>query len=175
MKPGAGKSKGGDFERHVCKRLSLWLTQGRHDDCLWRSAMSGGRATIQLTEGVVNRTQGGDISAISLEGHELISRCLIECKFYADLNIVEGLVKGTGNLIAFWRRVVADARTYGKQPVLIARQNRLPTLAIVASGFRLFDEGKVPVLSSAGWNADFYLFEDAMAVRVVFKRGSRAR
>lgn len=169
MKSGAGKSKGSGFERHVCKRLSLWLTNGRSDDCLWRSAMSGGRATIQLSEGVVNRTQGGDVSAISPEGYELISRCLIECKFYANLNIVEGLVKGTGSLAAFWKRVVADAGIYGKRPVLVARQNRFPTLAIVPTDFDLFD-GE-PLLTSAKWGASFYLFEKVTECKVTFKRG----
>ena len=156
------------------RRLSLWISKGARDDLFWRSAISGGRATLQLKKGVVSLSQSGDVTAIALEGYPLCAQCLFEMKNYKNLNIVEGLIKGTGLLAAFWRKAVADAGIYGKQPVLIARQNHLPTLAIVPAGFRLFDEGKAPVLSSAGWNADFYLFEDATAVRVVFKRGSRA-
>ena len=79
MRPGMGKAKGSAFEREVCKKLSLWITDGKMDDCLWRSAISGGRATIAHRKGKVVR-QGGDICAVSLEGHVLTNKWYIENK-----------------------------------------------------------------------------------------------
>src|SRR6266850_1611917 len=95
-KPGFGKIKGGEFERYCCKRLSLFVTRGLRDDIFWRSAMSGGRATLQLKQEIINRAQSGDMTAISPEGYELCDKYLFEYKNYADLNIPQGLVKGTG-------------------------------------------------------------------------------
>ena len=52
-KPGYGKQKGGEYERTVCKKLSLWVSNGTRDDIFWRSAMSGGRATLQRKKGII--------------------------------------------------------------------------------------------------------------------------
>src|SRR5215216_6431446 len=38
--------KGPQWEREVCRALSLWVTNGERVDVFWRSAMSGGRATV---------------------------------------------------------------------------------------------------------------------------------
>ena len=55
MRKGGGKEKGSSFERLVCKRMSMWLSKGERDDLFWRSAMSGGRATVQLRDDIVDR------------------------------------------------------------------------------------------------------------------------
>ncbi len=77
MRPGGGHSKGASFERQVCRDLSLWLTEGKHDDCFWRSAMSGGRATVRFKKGRTSRSQAGDISPISGIGEKLTDLFLL--------------------------------------------------------------------------------------------------
>lgn len=165
MRSGAGKAKGNAFERDCCRKLSLWISDGERDDLFWRSAASGGRATfISRTSGGTRlaAAQAGDVTAIDLAGFPLAAQVVVECKFYKRLQIAEGLIKGTGSLVQFWHRVCAEAKTYGKQPVLIARQNLLPTLLIVRSDSLLFSG--VPILSSPAWDAKFYLFEEATRV-----------
>jgi hypothetical protein len=130
MRQGGGKAKGGSFERVVCKQLSLWLSQGARDDLLWRSAMSGGRATIQLRAGKVNLTQGGDVSAVGQGGFAFCEQTFIECKAYTDLQFGRSLVVGTGILARFWETAVKEAAKYGKRPLLIAKQNLYPVLAL---------------------------------------------
>ena len=162
MKTGGGKAKGGEFERYCCKRLSLWVTKGKRDDVFWRSAMSGGRATLQLRQEIVNMAQSGDMTAIAPEGYELCSLCLFEYKHYRDLKIANGLLKDTGFLAEFWRATVKAAARYDKAPVLICKQNLLPPIVLCAPGLKLF-RGP-PVMTIHSWNAAVYLFETATHV-----------
>ena len=128
MRNGGGKQKGAQFERDVCRRLSLWMSNGAHEDLYWRSAMSGGRSTVAAKYGKRLAAQAGDISCISPLGHALTDHFLIECKNYHNLNF-DGLIKGTGNLSRFWDETCVNAANYDKEPLLIAKQNQQPICA----------------------------------------------
>lgn len=54
-------AKGGDFERLVGPHLSLWWTGGRHDDTIWHTHGSGGRATTRRRAGKRTSGQAGDL------------------------------------------------------------------------------------------------------------------
>lgn len=162
MRSGGGKGKGSAFERYCCKRLSLYVTMGQRDDVFWRSAMSGGRATLQLRQDIINRAQSGDMTAIAPEGYALCDRCLFENKFYTNLAIPQGLLKGTGHLINFWRSTQKAAARYGKAPVLIAKQNLLPVIVLCPPGLALF-RGP-PVMTLHRLEAEVFLFEEATFV-----------
>jgi hypothetical protein len=129
-KAGGGKAKGASFEREVCKRLSLWVSEGKHSDLLWRSAMSGGRATVGAKAGVRNRTQGGDISAVGELGHDLIQRWSVECKHVKTLDLMQAMLNRQGALMKYWRQTKLDASRQRKLPLLIARQNHFPVLVV---------------------------------------------
>lgn len=128
MKQGGGKSKGSQFERDVCVALSKWITNGERIDCLWRSAMSGGRATV--SRGKVR--QAGDITAVSPEGHALTDIFYIECKAYKDINL-DCLVKGKGALLDFWMIASKEALSYQKQPMLIFKRNHWPVIVMLGA------------------------------------------
>ena len=127
MRPGGGAAKGADFERSVCKRLSRWLTRRLRDDLFWRTAMSGGRATMQRRKGHRAAAQVGDIGAIDKQGERLTSLFVIECKSYKDLHLTSLLqhVYAQDTIHAFWARCCRDAKDELKLPMLIARQNVL--------------------------------------------------
>jgi hypothetical protein len=125
-----GKLKGGSYERTVAKKLSLWLTNGKEEDCLWRSAMSGGRATVAHKKGIKNR-QAGDLAAVSPEGHLLTNKYFVECKAYKDLEIMQFFIKGKGLLAGFWKTTVKQARIHNREPMLIAKQNNVPELVFI--------------------------------------------
>lgn len=162
MKSGGGKAKGASFERGVCRRLSLWLSDGQSSDLLWRSAMSGGRATVQVNSGKINLTQSGDVSAVGYGAYAFCERTFIEVKHYRDLSISRGFVCGTGVLSNFWSVAQREADRYGKVPLLIARQNLYPTLAITRVGDRIFDSD--PMIELRHWPAWVYLFDNVTAV-----------
>jgi hypothetical protein len=124
-----GKVKGGAFERDISKALSLWITNGKRADTLWRSAMSGGRATIAFNKGERVR-QAGDITAVHPDGAPFVAQWYIECKFYKNLEIQSSIISGRGKLFTFWNKTVIEARKHNRSPMLIAKQNLVPILVL---------------------------------------------
>jgi hypothetical protein len=128
---GGGKSKGTAFERVLCVKLSLWVTDGQRKDVFWRSAISGGRATRRRLKGEVVRVQFGDICAIDPLGYPLTDVFLVECKHYKNLQITSFLLSNTGLLAKFWAKAKDEAVEYGRRPMLIAKQNNFPTFVLL--------------------------------------------
>lgn len=133
MRQGGGKQKGSSFERLVCVKFSLWLSDGKNEDLLWRSSMSGGRSTVAAKKGKRLAAQAGDISSIHTLSAPLTNKFLIECKTYRLMNY-EGLLTGRGNLLKFWHETRVEAKKYGKLPLLIAKQNQQPVTACLTPG-----------------------------------------
>ncbi len=148
MRKGGGKGKGSSFERETCVKLSRWISDGKHEDLLWRSAMSGGRSTVASKLGKRLAAQAGDITAIHPLGQPLIKHFLIECKHYRSLDF-EGLITGKGQLVNFWQVALKQAAIYNKQPILIAKQNRFPTvICMTREGYADIFMNVVPTLLS---------------------------
>lgn len=132
MRDGGGKAKGSSYEREVCVLLSKWISSNQREDIFWRSATSGGRATVAHKKGVKLASQVGDISCIDPIGSHFMSAFAIECKFYANLDY-HGLITGKGKLLSFWAEINEQAGRYNKLPILFARQNRLPSTVCLTS------------------------------------------
>jgi hypothetical protein len=170
MRPGGGKAKGAAFERQICKQLSLWMSHNKREDLFWRSAMSGGRATLLTKQGRCASAQEGDISAIHNQGMPLTALFVIECKRVRDLNVASSLFLRVGLYRTFWLEVQGKAERSGKLPMLVWQQNRWP-----------------PYVSLSHLGADVFfpalprqaaLFEDALLVplaRLLTVRQPRAR
>jgi len=73
-------SKGAQFEREICRMLSLWWTKGQRDDVFWRTSQSGGRATFRMQKGLRTFGSYGDIAAIDPIGLPLLQEWTIELK-----------------------------------------------------------------------------------------------
>jgi hypothetical protein len=127
-----GQGKGQAFERETCVKLSEWISKGTRRDLLWRTAMSGGRATLGAKRGQKHRSQSGDISAIDPLGARLTEYFCIECKFYADLNLT-GMWFGRGFLYDVWTKERVKAQSFGKEPMVIAKQNFQETLVLISA------------------------------------------
>lgn len=150
MKRGGGKAKGSAFERQICKALSEWVTRDERTDVFWRSAMSGGRATVAQRKGV-NVRQAGDITAVAPEGHVLTDQVYIEAKHYKNLQIDSFFIPySTGILAGMWRHTRRMARQHHRAPMMIAKQNMRPTLVITDRGLlnRLVTPGSVRMVST---------------------------
>jgi hypothetical protein len=126
------KQKGAAYERQICVKLSRWVSGGKKDDLFWRSAMSGGRATVSAKRGNYLNNQAGDICAVGPEGHALTSEFYIECKFYKDLDLESFFIHSKGKLASFWYETLKQATLHGKHPMLIAKQNRSPDLLLAS-------------------------------------------
>lgn len=74
------KNKGSSFERKICKTISLWLTDGKRDDVVWRTAGSGGRATVRAKRSCRTANAAGDMCATDPIAQPFIDKVLIEMK-----------------------------------------------------------------------------------------------
>lgn len=75
-----GNRKGGQFERQLCRQLSLWWTSGKRDDVFWRSSQSGGRATQRAKSGKSTFGAYGDIAAVDPVGLPFLRVFTLELK-----------------------------------------------------------------------------------------------
>ncbi len=73
-------NKGSNFEREICKLLSLWWTNNKRDDVFWRTSGSGARATTRSKIKQKTFGQYGDVQATDPIGQPLIDLCTIEIK-----------------------------------------------------------------------------------------------
>lgn len=152
MRLGGGSQKGSAFERTVCRQLSHWLSGGKRDDLFWRSAMSGGRATLGLKKGMTRATQAGDVTAIDGRGlgAQFLRTFVVECKHVRSLELDKAVAKQTGAFVKYWAKHLGEAKAHGRSPFLVARQNRFPTLLFLdmdgAEHFSLLEFTHNPVL-----------------------------
>jgi hypothetical protein len=73
-------AKGSQFERDLCRTLSLWWSRDEHDDLFWRTSQSGGRATVRGRKGKTTTGHCGDIGATDAQGAPLLQVVSIEAK-----------------------------------------------------------------------------------------------
>lgn len=158
------KGKGQQFERQVCVALSQWISKGTRKDLLWRTAMSGGRATLGARKGEKHRSQSGDIAAIDPLGAILTERFCIECKFYKDLDLT-AMWYGRGFLYNVWTKERAKAASFDKEPMVIAKQNFQETLVLVSASSSLATEKLVRWTNG---EVSVGLFEDMLRQPPVF-------
>jgi len=176
MKIGSGKSKGSSYERNICKKLSLWLSDGDDDSGFWRTSNSGGRHTIRLKKGKKTKNQDGDITSIYPEFDWFSNFYSIECKTYKDLNIWSLLINLKGdNLKNFWKQTLKQADDSSKYPMLIAKQNQKPDIIVLSALSKNLIEGYFgrfdPVLIVPDIDMNIYILKDILELdSKVFKK-----
>jgi hypothetical protein len=106
-----GRNKGASFERKVAKLISLWWGVDAH-----RTPGSGG-----LHWKRDNRVSGDIVIGVDGEDYPFSN----ECKKVEGWNF-EQLIKGTGEVTAWWAQCTRDAKEVGKIPLLVFSKNRSP-------------------------------------------------
>lgn len=132
MRPGGGKDKGSEFERVTATKLSLWLTQGARADLFARNVLSGGMFTRKFDKGSKELGASGDLMAAHPLAFDFLTCFAVECKHYASLD-VSGFVYDTAGTTFLWQTLAlagTQARAQGARPLLVAKQNRKPTLIL---------------------------------------------
>lgn len=125
-----GKNKGSSYEREISKKLSLWLSEGKRDDILWRTQNSGGRFTIRRKKGIDTQNQDGDITSTDPSAQFFSDIFTVELKRYKDINLWSIITGKGGGLMSFWEQTCRQAESSNKIPILIAKQNQKPDLWI---------------------------------------------
>jgi hypothetical protein len=150
------KAKGGKFEREVCVVLSLWVSQGKRRDLFWRSAMSGGRATVHGR----SVRQVGDVCAVAPEGHQFTDKYFVECKHLKSLDFI-GLIEGRGRLLKYWHIAQAQAAKHELIPMLIAKQNNHPVILCCEQHVQFHS----PLATFNAYDMHLYRFNDLLKRR----------
>lgn len=138
-----GKAKKGSvYERLFCKELSLWWSKGLRDDIFWRTAQSGGRATIRKRKGMATADSYGDITAIRREGKVLTKKTFFELKrgytgkkgttrqeYISITNLLDwpdpSKKKGDPVLIEWWNEAQLKRKSCGrKRAFVVFRRDR---------------------------------------------------
>lgn len=155
-------AKGGNFERTISEKLSIWFTDGESSVAFWRTAGSGGRATSRRKgKKETNLEDFGDIKADAPIGKPLIDFFSIELKTgYAKktkskakkyggkevtkvvnwdlLDYLDSTQKQT-QFAAFWEQAQLDATNSNREPLLIFRRNnKQPCIAMYTDIFHAF-------------------------------------
>lgn len=138
MKRGGGKSKGGAFERMICKQLSRWWSGEKRDDIFWRTSGSGARATVRRRHKKRKRTFGqyGDVQAVDPVGQPLIDLCCFEMKTgynkWSFLDVLDSTTEGKQPIEKFLYQAAESMRQTGARwEVLICRRTqRVPIIII---------------------------------------------
>jgi len=146
-KPGRGKGKGSAFEREIAKDISLWLTEGERNDCIWRTAGSGAKSTVTGSDTMI-----GDLMAIRKEARKFFDEINVELKHYASLNFLELNNKGF-KLLDWWCQITKDSERSRTIPLLIFRINhrgtwvayRYPMLKYFKKGLRLLKNNYIQI------------------------------
>ncbi len=132
MKKGASKRKGNQYEREICKQLSLWWTQDLNeprDDVFWLCSQSGGRATTRAKQGIKTAYSYGDVTFIDPIGKPFIDSCLIELKrgYTKDISVLDFIdkKKGVPVLAKWWEKGVKEKELAGrKYTIILFRRDR---------------------------------------------------
>jgi len=126
-------SKGGAYEREMCRFLSLWWTGGKREDVFWRTACSGARATIRSK--VNKKTFGsyGDIAVVDPIGLPLVHAFTVELKRgYPSSTAVDILDSQNSRYLDWFKKAEATSTLAGSRSwLLIHKRDRRDALIFI--------------------------------------------
>lgn len=121
MRPGGSKEKGSEFERKICKLLSLWVSCGGKEDLFTRNVLSGGQFTGSEKRGKL-KGQAGDLMCSHPDGRFLTERFIIECKHYRDLDLFS-VLQMRGEMFGYLKKLEEQANRNNRHWLFITQQN----------------------------------------------------
>jgi hypothetical protein len=117
------KNKGTSFERAICRKLSLWWSNGEDDSIFWRSPGSGSWARGKRPD-----TPGrGDVIAVKPEGKSLTDYAVIEIKRgYRTPDSISDNARDNGTLVKFLENLehLCFDEAHKRYPILIYKKDR---------------------------------------------------
>lgn len=167
MRPGGGKGKGSGYEREIGYILSLWMSKGVRKDLLCRTVGSGAQFTSAARRQEMMGIPG-DLRSQHEISDDFCKKFVIECKFWADLEIDNFLV-GKGELYKAVLKVAKEGTDLNKEWMLICKQNHKPSWIIIKHDEtffpRMFALPKYPVVCHRLFHgfADMFLLEEFVA------------
>jgi hypothetical protein len=134
----AKSSKGSQYERDVCRQLSLWWTEGKDDNSFWRTSQSGGRATTRAKQKLKTPNSYGDVGYLDIEGKPFIDKVLLELKrgYTKDISVLDFLDKNKGEpiLLKWWDKAEKERKlAKRKHTIIIFRRDRHKSCILISA------------------------------------------
>ncbi len=137
----SGKNKGSQFERDVCRELSLWWSHGERDDIFWRSVTSGARATQRSKSRKQTHGQYGDIQATDPIGQPLLCIFCFELKRgYPNASVSDLIECDNGGQFGKWLKQAWKSTKLGGSfyPILLTKRNQRAVVICYPAEFTRF-------------------------------------
>ncbi len=166
-------AKGGQFERDICRSLSLWWSGGKHDDLFWRTAGSGGRATVRRKKGKGTKGHAGDITNTSKHGAGFMRLVTLELKRGYNKNTLHDILdQGRANaqpMYETWFKQAEASRNIAKSDWwwLIVRRDKHDALLIAPHSFHDAFADSIPNPVGTIWkhSVNVYRFDAVLRTR----------
>lgn len=120
-------SKGSEFEREICKFLTVWNNGDPKKPHFWRQLASGAMFTINDDENL-----SGDIRSIRPEGNFLTDIFSIECKNGYPKTSIDYHLKynKSDGIKEFWEQCCEAASKTNRNPLLIYRKKGIKPIYV---------------------------------------------
>lgn len=144
--------KGPQFERDICRSLSLWWTGNRRDDVFWRTHGSGARATARHKVGKRTRGQYGDICATDPIGTKLVDLFTFSLKRGYSKHTLQDLVDAAEGVVNHWENWIREAIDVHLQAgslswIIIAKRDRREPIIVVPHEIMRAYLGGIPIMT----------------------------
>ena len=134
-------ASGSNWERDVCKFLSLWVQGTEKPYLFWRGRGSG---SVFTRDDLSGESFAGDIYHVREEGKFITDKFTIECKAgYPQTSLDNHLKYNKKDWVReFWLQTINDAHKTNKFPMLIYKKKGFstPWLGICENTFPYFKE-----------------------------------
>lgn len=140
--------KGSEYERQICKELSIWWSGGKRDDIFYRTAGSGSRATVRAKKGRLTADSYGDVMSTHENGKPLTKITVISLKRgYTGKKVKKNLhwasvldiidtprkFKTKPALKIWWKELLRDVKAgKRKRGLLIFRRDRKESVIVMS-------------------------------------------
>lgn len=147
-KKGGGSRKGSGFEREICTTLSMWYCN--RDDTLWRTAGSGGRATVRGRKGKTTLGGSGDVWSTDPMSKPLMDFVTFEVKRgyskFTPFDMLDKKPKAKKQQWEMWMEQAELSRKNAgsKYWAIISRRNQRDT--VIMMPYRMAEELEIEIL-----------------------------
>lgn len=156
------KRKGNVMEREIAKKLSLYLTDGKEENAVWRTSSSGAMATTSFKKGKSSiglKNQVGDLNQTIPKGHyekldHFFDSFFVETKFLKSLDLTPNYTKEFQKIMS---QLLREKQESGKNIFFVLKRNQREVLVI--SDMASLTEMKLSFLYENQY-FNVYYFED---------------
>lgn len=140
-------NKGSPYEREMAKRFSLWLSDGEHDDWVWRTSTSGARATSRAKKGKDTAASHGDLTHLDVRGAAFTGKVCVECKrgyrTWSIMDVIDRKNAQTPQVFdRMWEQVTNDASFDNRHPLLCFRKDKRRSCVVIRKDFKVLIEDR---------------------------------